>query len=172
MFRGSLFPVFLNLKGIALDAELINPFINSTINVIKTMAALELTVDKPTLKKGKSTWGEVTGLIGLAGYQGTGNMILSFDKPSILKIVNGMLGEQFSDVNDQIVDAVGELTNMISGGAKRSLNDLGFFFEMAAPVTIVGQNVEIKQLTKDPVITVPFNVESGSFVLEAALRKE
>lgn len=154
-----------------MDAQLINPFINATINVISTMAAIKPEVGAPSLKKGKATWGVVTGMIGLAGYQASGNMILSFDSGSILKIVSSMLMEEFTEVDDQVVDAVGELTNMISGGAKKELNEIGFFFEMASPIVVTGQGVEIKQLTEHPVITVPFKLEQGSFVLDASLQK-
>lgn len=135
-------------------------------------AGVKAEVGKASLKKDKVTWGDVTGIIGLAGYQANGNMIISFDEKAIILIVNAMLGESYTKINDEIVDAVGELTNMISGGAKRTFNEVGYFFEMATPLTVVGKNLEIKQLTNDPVITVPFVCGEGAFVLEASLSND
>lgn len=154
-----------------MDADVINPFIESTVNVLKVMAATSVTIGAPSVKVHNRTWGVVTGVIGLAGYQASGNMILSFDKPSILSIVSNMLGEKFSTIDDQVADAVGELTNMVSGGAKGKLSDMGFFFEMAVPLVVLGQNTEIKQLTKAPIIVVPFDTGNGKLVLEASLKK-
>lgn len=155
-----------------IDALVINPFISSTINVLTTMANVIPQRGEIGLKQDRKTWGDVTGIIGLAGYQATGHMLLSFDQPSILKIVNSMLGESYQEINDQVVDAAGELTNMISGGAKREFNELGFFFEMATPIVIVGKDVAVNQLTKDPIISVPFTLENGVFRLEASLVRE
>lgn len=152
-----------------MKADYINPFINSTINVLKTMAFTDPQPGKPGVKTNKLTWGSVTGIIGMAGEGVAGNMVLSFDQPSILGIVTKMLGEEFKEVNKDVVDAVGELTNMISGGAKNELYEYGFRFHMATPIMIVGKDMELTQLTKAPTITIPFKTPEGEFVVEANL---
>ena len=152
-----------------MDVRLINPFIEATVNVVTTMANLQVEAGKPAVKQDRKTWGEVTGIIGFTGYQANGNMLLSFDKPTILKVVSAMLMEEFTEVDDSIVDAVGELTNMVSGGAKGKLSELGFHFEMARPVMIVGSELEVKQLGETPVIQIVFSTEAGSFAIEASL---
>lgn len=154
-----------------MDAALINPFINSTLNVIKTMAFTDVKPGAPYIKTGNKTYGVVTGIIGLASEKYSGNMILSFDEGAILGIVSGMLGETFTEVNQDVVDAVGELTNMISGGAKAVLSQEGYVFNMATPAMIVGKDIEISQLTSSPIVAVPFTTSSGSFVVEAGLVK-
>ena len=155
-----------------MDAELINPFVKSVENVITTMAGISLTMEKLALKTDNRTWGDVSGIIGLAGNQASGNMILSFDQPSILAIVSGMLGEKFTAIDAQVTDAVGELTNMVSGGAKAQLSEKGYSFDMATPIILVGKDIEIKQLSKAPILMVPFITSEGKFVLEASLAKE
>ena len=154
-----------------MNVEFINPFLESTAKVIETMAFTKVTPGKPGVKQGNKTWGVVSGIIGLAGEKATGNLILSFDEPSILGIVSSMLGEEFSSISPDVVDAVGEITNMVSGSAKAMLNEKGFVFDMATPLMIVGQDMELSQLSKEPVIAVPFRTEKGKFVVEAMLRK-
>lgn len=152
-----------------MKAELINPFINSASNVLKTMAQLNPVPGKPYVKTDKLTWGVVTGLIGLAGDRATGNMVISFDEGCILKVVSNMLMEDFNEMTEDVLDAVGEITNMISGGAKKELSEHGYSFDMAIPVIVRGQNVEITQITKSPIVVIPFDTEAGKFVVEANL---
>jgi len=152
-----------------MNVEFINPFLESTIKVIETMAFTKVTPGKPSIKQGNKSWGCVSGIIGLASEQLTGNLILSFDKPSILGIVGGMLGEELSGITPDVVDAVGEITNMISGGAKATLSEKGHKFDMATPIMLVGKDVEITQLSKGPVITIPFRTDKGEFVVEVTL---
>ena len=155
-----------------MKAEFINPFINSAINVFKTMAQVNPVAGKPYLKHDKLTWGVVSGVIGMAGDKASGNMIISFDQSCILKVVSNMLMEEFTEMNDDVLDAVGEITNMISGGAKRELGEMGFTFEMAIPIIIRGQSVELTQITKQPILVVPFETENGKFVVEANITEK
>ena len=150
-----------------MKAEFINPFINSTVNVFKTMAQLNPAPGKPYLKHDKVTWGVVSGVIGMAGDKASGNMIISFDEPCILKVVSNMLMEEFTELNNDVLDAVGEITNMISGGARRELGEMGYSFEMAIPIIVRGKDVELTQITKQPILVVPFETENGRFVVEA-----
>lgn len=155
-----------------MDAKLLNPFFGSAINVIKTMSMTEVTQGSPSLKQDCLAFGVVTGLIGLSGEGILGNMVLSFDKNSILAIVNRMLGETYKKVDNDVVDAVGELTNMICAGAKKELNELGYAIGMATPVVMTGNYVELTQLGKEPTITLPFTTPEGEFVIETNLAVE
>ncbi len=152
-----------------MNVELVNPFIVSAVNVLKTMAQTDPVANKPTLKSGNLTYGAVTGVIGMAGSQISGNMAISFDAPSICAIVSKMLMENFTEVTQDVVDAVGELTNMISGGAKKLIAEKGFTFEMATPMMLVGAGIEMQQMSKAPILQVPFSTPEGKFVIEANL---
>ena len=48
-------------------AEFVNPFLASLMNVLKTMASLELKPQKPRVKKDEIARGDVSGLIGMVG---------------------------------------------------------------------------------------------------------
>jgi chemotaxis protein CheX len=152
-----------------MKVEFINPFLNATINVIQTMAATKVQPGKPELKTGNLSWGVVSGIIGMASEELQGHMVISFDAPCILGIVSGMLGEEMKKVDQDVADAVGEITNMICGGAKKELSEMGYRFDTAIPLMIMGKDVEISQLSKGPVLTIPFTTEKGKFVVEANL---
>lgn len=153
-----------------MKAEFINPFLNSTKNVLETMCQTKVKAGKPSLKDNSLTHGEVTGIIGMASDTVTGNMILSFSKNCILHVVGSMLMEDpKADVDDEIVDAVGELTNMICGGAKAQLAKLDYKFDLATPTMVVGKDIEISYYSDAPTLIIPFTTEHGEFVIEANL---
>ena len=95
-----------------MDVRFINPFLEGTVTVIKTMAFLEPVAGKPYLKKDNLAKGDISGIIGLTG-KVRGSLALSFSEPCILKIVSNMLGEEMTGITGDIKDAVGEITNMI-----------------------------------------------------------
>ena len=154
-----------------MDAKLINPFIHATLQVIQTMAFVNSKAGKPYLKKDNVAKGDVSGIIGITG-AATGTVSVTFDKGSILKIVSNMFGEEIKVLNHDVTDAVGELTNMISGQARRELEEGGKFFEAAIPSVITGKNHEIAHITQGPKIAIPFSVEGGNFTIEVCFESE
>ncbi len=152
------------------DVNFINPFIEATVNVLKTMAAIDAKVGKLYLKSGKKSTGDVTGLIGLAGSGKKGSFAVSFKEACIKKVVSNMLGEEIDELNGDVLDAVGELTNMISGGARAKLAEQGIDFDMAIPTIISGNGHELAHITDYPIIVVPFTTEGGEFFVEACLK--
>ncbi|MFZ5774097.1 MAG: chemotaxis protein CheX [Thermodesulfobacteriota bacterium] len=153
-----------------MKAEFINPFLQATKNVIETMAQTPVTAQKPALKEGKTSYGEVTGIIGMTSDDITGSMIVSFTEKCILSIVANMLMEEAKPkIDAEVVDAVGELTNMICGGAKAQLAKIDHKFDLATPTMVVGKGVEISYYSEAPTIVIPFETANGPFVVEANL---
>jgi chemotaxis protein CheX len=151
-----------------MDAVIINPFINSTINVLNTMAFVKATAGKPYLKKDDTARGDVTGVIGITG-MAHGTVSVTFEEPCILKIVSNMFGETLETLDNEVADAVGELTNMISGQARMELEKEGRLFEAAIPSVITGKGHKIIHITEGPKIAIPFNTDGGAFTIEVCL---
>lgn len=156
----------------AMRADFINPFINATIGVISTMASIRPEVGRPRLKPDTPSASDVTGIIGLVGEGVEGTMCIGFSKSCILKIASNMIGEEFTEMNRDIEDAVGELTNMISGASRAELETTGYSFQMAIPSVISGQGHSVSTKTRSPVIQIPFSTEFGAFYVEACLSKK
>lgn len=77
-----------------------------------------------------------------------------------------MLGETILRVDAQVADCVGEITNMVTGGAKKILSEKGYTFDMAIPTTIIGENHSITHKTSGRIICIPFKTLAGSFFVE------
>lgn len=148
-----------------MDVELINPFIESTVEVIQTMAFTKVSPGKPYRKETSMAMGDVSGIIGING-EASGTISASFTAGCILPIVSSMLGEEIKEMNDDIKDAVGEIANMISGQARQRLESKGRNLKAAIPVVIMGKNHKLTRVTHSPVVAIPFTTDHGEFTIE------
>lgn len=152
-----------------MNSKLIQPFIEATQNVVKIMTDLELSAGTPYLKKDKAAKGDLSGVLGMIG-DFNGTLSVSFTEAGILQIVSGMFGERIEQLDDEIHDAAGELTNMISGQARRNLETMGISLEAAIPTVIQGKCHMIKHITSAPTVAVDFRLRTGGeFTVELCL---
>jgi chemotaxis protein CheX len=147
------------------NVNFINPFLDAVLNVLSTMASVEATPGKPFINKTRTSLGDVTGLIGVTGYA-SGSIALSLNQGAILTIVNNMLSESYTEINDDIADAVGELTNMIAGQARGDLSKLGMNFKASTPSVVVGKGHKVKHVSSAPVLAIPFSTPDGDLTVE------
>lgn len=150
------------------DVRFINPFLNAVIDVLGTMAMVQATPGKPYINTKRVAVGDVTGLIGING-QATGVISLTLEEKCILHIVSNMLGEEYSRINDDIADAVGELTNMIAGQARAHLANEGLKFQASTPTVIIGKNHTLSHVNKEPILAIPFTTPQGQLVVEISI---
>ena len=154
-----------------MNVKFINPFLEGTISVLKTMAFVEPRAGKPYLKMDSLAKGDISGIIGLTG-SATGSLAVSFSEAAILKIVSNMLGENIKSMDGNIKDAVGEITNMISGVARKNLEADGFYIQAAIPTVVSGKNHSIAHVMGGPSLIIPFEIDDGSFVIDVCLAEE
>ncbi len=152
-----------------IDMKLINPFVDATVNVLKTMAGVDPTPQPPRVKTTHEAYGDITAIIGMAGENVKGSFAVSFTEPCILKIMSNMLGENIESLSGEVSDGVGEITNIITGGAKAQLAEEGYVIGMAIPTVISGKSHNVEHVTDQPVIVVPFETEAGPFFIEVSL---
>jgi chemotaxis protein CheX len=144
-----------------LDKRFMNAFIEGVIKTVSMMAQVEVTTGKPKVEQKFQAKGEVAGMVGMVFGSMKGTMSISFSKDAILFLVNNMLGEKHTEINEDIADAVGEMTNQIYGNAKTTLNQMGYGFEMAIPAVIQG-TFKISKYHNGATLAIPFNLPNGS----------
>ncbi len=152
----------------SINVEFVNPFLISLLNVLNTMARTNATHRPPGIKTSEVATGDVTGIIGMVGNKVKGSLSISFSEQSALHITNTMLGEDLNEIDETVTDMVGEITNMVTGGAKRILSETGHQFKMATPTVISGANHRIHHYCKGKVIQIPFDSKNGSFYVEVS----
>jgi len=149
-----------------MKVEFINPFLESIIHVLETMANVKATAGKPQIKEGDYANGDVTGIIGMASDKVKGSFAITFSSAAIFDIARRMLGEDVNVVNNTVTDLVGEITNMVTGGAKRVLAEQGYDFDMAIPAVVAGMNHRITHKSNGMKIIIPFSIIAGKFFVE------
>ena len=91
-------------------------------------------------------------------------------KPA-LTIMERMLGERPSNINEEVTDMVGEITNMVTGGAKNLLGEKGYEFDMATPIVVSGSNHTITHKCDGPKVLIPFTSDAGNANIEVCFDK-
>ncbi len=152
------------------NVDFINPFLVAVVDVLGTMANVQATPGKPYINRKRITSCDITGLIGITGHS-SGAMSLSLDEGAILQIVNNMLYESYEELNDEIGDAVGELTNMIAGKARGELSKQGMTFKASTPTVVQGRGLVVRHVTGAPILAIPFTTPAGELVVEVSFAK-
>ncbi|MBN2474753.1 MAG: chemotaxis protein CheX [Pirellulales bacterium] len=146
-----------------MQAEYINPFITSLANAFMTMLDCEVRRGLVSLKDGNSPDYEISGIIGLSG-RAVGTVVLSLSKEVALKAASTLLMCETSEVDAEVIDAVGELTNMVAGAAKSELEE--YELAVSLPNVVTGRHHEIRFPSNVTPICVPFETDWGDLSLE------
>lgn len=149
-------------------ADYINPFITSLINTFETMLSCPLTRGQIFLKSETTKLHDVSGIIGLSG-EAQGTIVLSLEESVALQATTQMLMSETPEVeiNTDVVDAVGELTNMVAGGAKAQLTE--YQLSISLPGVIKGAGHEVCFPSDVTPICVPFTCPWGALKIEVGL---
>jgi chemotaxis protein CheX len=150
-----------------MDVKLTNPFLTAAMHVLKTMAGIDARPGKPFLKEDDLAIGDVSAIIGITG-AARGSMALVFTEKCIMEITSNLLGEVFTQMNAEVRDAVGELSNMICGDARRRLSEEGISLQAGIPTIVTGESHSIAHFVEGPRLAVPFETAHGSFMVEVA----
>jgi chemotaxis protein CheX len=153
-----------------MDVKYINPFVNSLINTVKMMMGLEATPGSPYIKEDKMTLGDITGVIGFAEKKVMGSVALSFPKDTALLLFKHMTGMAEEEINRDVEDCIGEVANIVAGGAKTALAGQGLSFNISIPSVVVGEKHTIRHRADTPVIVIPFTVKDFNFILEVTMK--
>ncbi|MBI1336542.1 MAG: chemotaxis protein CheX [Phycisphaera sp.] len=151
-----------------MEATYIVPFIKSVQNVFGTMLQTQVEVGNPELKKAGSPAYDISGIIGMSG-DVEGSVVLSFPTAVAERVVSLFTGTDMDHAHDDFADAVGELVNMISGGAKAQFK--GKSVSISCPSVVIG-NDHVVFNRKDVVsIHIPCTSEVGDFAVEVSVRQ-
>jgi len=150
-------------------AEHINPFLTSMISVFDTMLGCKLSRGTPYVKNSVQPEHEISGVVGLSG-KAKGVVVLSLSREAALSATAALLGDRPADIGPDVVDAIGELTNIVAGNAKAKLEHLNL--SMSLPTIVVGKWHTIEFPHSVLPICIPFDCEWGPVVAMVSLVEE
>lgn len=152
-----------------MNVKYINAFIEAAVNVLKMMAFINSSPGRPYVKTDLIARGDFSGLITFSGSV-AGSLALSFSESCLLKIVSNMLGNDKDTAGSMIQNAAGELTNMISGDARKRLQSQGLIIYADIPTVLAGKGHVIKHVLDGPSIIVPFETDFGAFAVDVNIK--
>lgn len=131
---------------------------DATEQVFSTMLALDLQCGDAYVDEAAALSSNgVVSFIGLAGvWVGTGS--ISCSATVACKIASQFLMSEYESVDAEVLDAVAEVTNMILGGVKTSLEERLGPMGLSIPTVIYGRNFTSRTLGKQEWTIVPFMV--------------
>ena len=157
--------------GSSLKIELIAPFIDATKEAFSTMVSMDLRRKDIFIKQGYEMYGDVSGVIGLSGTT-TGTCALSLPAAFAQDAVRTMLMTPDDEIlaESEVRDGVGELVNMIAGGAKTKLSSTQYKFNITLPTIISGGPHEVFHRSSTYCVVIVFeNMKSQSLALEVCV---
>lgn len=152
-----------------IKAEHINPFLRSTKETFLSMVKVDARAGKIALKLDDKFYADVSGIIGLSG-GAKGSVALSFPRITALKVVTAFGGVKVMSLDETVVDAIGELANIIAGAAKRDL--ARYRINISLPTVVVGTHHELGGPSDIRPMVVPFESPLGPFNLIVSFRSE
>ncbi len=147
--------------------QLLTPFLDAFGNVLATMAMMECSaVGAARVKTDDCAAGTVTGLMDLTCPQLRLTLAISFSRPVLLDIMARLFGEDQPPSEEEMADLVGELTNMTTGGAKRTLAEAGYDFDLSVPEVLCGDQHRIEHPAGGTTLIQPLTTACGEIFLE------
>lgn len=148
--------------------DYINPFVEAAGDVFDKMA--KLTLERSSLRADDhlNTEYDVSGVIGLSGTV-RGCVVLSFPEGLAKEVVRRMIGGVVDGNASLVTDGIGELVNMVAGGAKTRMKDGGV--GIALPTVVTGKSHRIRTGSDAKAIVVVFRSELGEFAMQVSYKQ-
>lgn len=149
-----------------MQAEHINPFLRSLATTFTMMLGCEVKRGPLAVTASGRRRHPISGVIGLSG-QAVGTVVINLSEEAALRAASALLLTEMSEIDDDVVDAVGELANIIAGAAKAELDQ--FDLSVSLPNVVIGNDHEIRFPTGARPICVPYETDFGPLVMEVGL---
>ena len=148
-----------------MDVRYINPFLNSIRNVFNTMIKVPFNVGKPSVIQNATPIHDVSCIIELSGAV-FGCVIINLSKPIALQLTSSLLGDEVTEFNEDCIDAIGEITNMISGNAKKDFPNEEV--NISVPRVVIGRQRSVYPSGK-VILSIPCETNAGRMTVDVYL---
>lgn len=146
-----------------MKVEHINPFLTAVANTFEMMLSTEARRGELALGDPKVRTHPISAIIGLSG-NASGTVVINLSEQVALAAASAMHMTEFTEVDNDVLDAVGELVNMVAGQAKTDLAE--YDLKMGLPNVVTGKGHEVRFPSATPPLCVPFETDHGPLRLE------
>lgn len=149
--------------------EIVEWVSQATKEVFDTMLGLTAEFHADYVEKpGEGTNEGVIGIIGLVG-EWTGTAVVSCTAPLACKISGQLFMSEYTSVTDEVLDAISEMTNMIIGNLKNSLEGCLGQMGLSIPAVVFGRNFATRKSGSGQWYSIQFTVDGERFTVQVCL---
>ncbi len=112
----------------------------------------------------------VTGMVGLVGSR-KGMLAVHASEGLAMALTGNFLGLEVKEVNEDVKDAIAELTNILAGCAKSALVGAGEELRLSLPSTLSGKEYSLSPSPGAERLLVPFNTQAGWLLVELQMER-
>lgn len=141
----------------------VNAFVVSVVETFRSFVGWQLRRGCLEIRENYQPTYEVSSIIQLAGAV-DGTLVISLERCTALHVATVLLEERQTQINATVRDAVGELTNIVAGGAKARFGTN--IVELGLPEAIIGRNHVLPFRSGVRPILIPFDSQHGSVALQ------
>jgi chemotaxis protein CheX len=149
-------------------AEVINPFLQATNEVLESELGAAPTRGQIGLQRSAYTSDEVTAVVAVTGNV-AGMVLLAMSEETARGVVSKMMGQDFDEFDALAQSGIAEVGNVITGRAAVLLADAGFPSDLAPPMLLVGRGTLISTLDVQRLV-IPVETEFGKIEVQVALK--
>lgn len=150
--------------------ELVDIIKAATLDVFSTMLNLPVSAGamRTAANSAVAPQSGIVSLIGVAGaWAGTG--CLACSGTLACRLSSQFLMTTFESVNEEVLDAVGEITNMIVGNVKTHLEEKAGPMGLSTPTVIYGRNFQTRSARVHEWTVVPFDCEEETLWVQMCM---
>jgi chemotaxis protein CheX len=151
----------------------VEPFVEVTVNTFKEFIGVEVSPRHPHfLDPDKGLEWDISAVIGLSGVV-RGAVIVSMKNALALKLTSILTGQEYTEIDVDVMDAIGEINNIIAGNIKPKIPN-GDKIVISIPTIIRGKEHQIAWPSKQTrILCIPHKAfENDIFHLMVAIDLE
>jgi CheY-specific phosphatase CheX len=160
------------LQATNLDESVIIEEVSTSVqHVFSTTLGLEVTIGSASMDQPAGEAGEsVLSLIGWSGtWKGTG--MLSCAPRFACRIASLMLGTEYDSPGPDVLDAVGEMANMIFGNVKTNLEGVLGAMELSIPTVLYGNSLSVRSMVRKA-ISIPVIADGNTLIVKVHMEPD
>lgn len=151
-------------KDKRVDVRFVNPIIRATTSLFSQMLRTQLQLGKPGLAP-RRPYSGITGVIEIRGGI-MGTIALNLSNHLAIAAASTLREEKLREVNLEVIDAIGEMVNIIAGQAKS---------ELAAHKLVLGlpsvlkDRLHMVKFSGNPIVRVPLYSQWGPLTIDFSM---
>ncbi|MCC7417913.1 MAG: chemotaxis protein CheX [Acidobacteria bacterium] len=151
--------------------EIVANLIRATTDVFETMVLKRIDLIDPAKEIPPRAGSQVAATVGFTGHR-CGAVVFHAGADVAREIAGALLAMPAAEVNGEMADAIGEVTNMIAGTLRTRMASLEPAWAIAVPTVTIGSDFVTRYATDAARVLCAFDMEGQGIQVELILNRQ